>query len=354
MDRMGLEEGDVIQHSMITRSIGRAQKKVEQSNFAIRKRLLEYDNVMNAQREVIYRRRRHALVGKRLPLDTMSMMYDTVEGLLTHHEGTLSHEALRLNLLKIFGMEVMPDTLGNQADTAQKINNIYQATLKLYEDRKAYLQTKAWSFVSVMRQTKEETLQHFSLPFSDGETVLYVTASFQACIASNGGALVTGVARAAILHFIDHYWKEHLRAMDDLKQSVQNAVYERQDPLLIYKFEGYKSFQQFIQQVNHATISFLHSADLEPLMLDTAQEVPHTDDYTQLQESKQSAASLLHTNDQDPGATMQVQPQKSQKVAQRNQRVTVRYADGSVKENVKFKTVAEDIANEKCMVVASP
>ena len=354
MDRMGLEEGDVIQHSMITRSIGRAQKKVEQSNFAIRKRLLEYDNVMNAQREVIYRRRRHALVGKRLPLDTMSMMYDTVEGLLTHHEGTLSHEALCLNLLKIFGTEVMSDTLSNQADTAQKIKDIYQATLKLYEDRKAYLQTKAWSFVSVMRQTKEETLQHFSLPFSDGETVLYVTASFQACIASNGGVLVTGVARAAILHFIDHYWKEHLRAMDDLKQSVQNAVYERQDPLLIYKFEGYKSFQQFIQQVNHATISFLHSADLQPLMLDTAQEVPHTDDYTQLQESKQSAASLLHTNDQDPGATMQVQPQKSQKVAQRNQRVTVRYADGSVKENVKFKTVAEDIANEKCMVVASP
>ncbi len=351
MDKMGLEEGEVIQHSMITRSIERAQKKVEQSNFSIRKRLLEYDNVMNAQREVIYRRRKHALIGKRLPLDAMSMMYDTVEDLLTHHEGAPNREALRLALLKIFGEEVMPDTLGNQADTAQSVKDIYQATLKLYEDRKAYLQAKAWSFISAMPPTKEETLQRFSLPVSDGETVLSITESFQTCVASNGETLVTGVARAAILHFIDHYWKEHLRAMDDLKQSVQNAVYERQDPLLIYKFEGYKSFQQFIQKVNHATISFLNRADFQPFTLDAAQEIEHADNYTQLQESKQSAASLLYPNEQSPGAIMNVQPLQSQKIAQRNQRVTVRYADGSVKENVKFKMVEEDIANERCTVV---
>jgi preprotein translocase subunit SecA len=354
MDKMGLEEGEVIQHSMITRSIERAQKKVEQSNFAIRKRLLEYDNVMNAQREVIYGRRKHALVGKRLPLDIMSMMYDTVEDLLTHQEGTLSYEALRLNLLKILGTEVLFDARSDQENTTQNIQDIYQATLKLYEDRKAYLQTKAWSFFSAMSQAREESFQHFSLPFSDGETTLYVAASFQACMVSNGGALVTGVEKAAILHFIDHYWKEHLRAMDDLRQSVQNAVYERQDPLLIYKFEGYKSFQQFIQKVNHATISFLNRADLQPLTLDVAQAAQHAYDSAQLQESKQSAVSLLHTKEQSPDATMQIPPQRSQKVSQRNQRVTVRYADGGVKENVKFKTVAEDIANKKCRVVANP
>ncbi len=353
MDKMGLEEGEVIQHSMITRSIERAQKKVEQSNFAIRKRLLEYDNVMNAQREVIYKRRRHALLGKRLHLDIMSMIHDTVENILNHREDALDLEALHLTLLKIFGKEITPNVVNNQVDIAQRIKDTYQATLKLYKDRRAYLQTKAWSLISTMDPIQGEALQHFSLPFSDGKTVLYATVGLQICIASNGEALVNGVGQAAILHFIDHYWKEHLGAMDDLKQSVQNAVYERQDPLLIYKFEGYKLFQQFIKKVNHTTIAFLNRADFQLLTPDATQEVQHADAYNHLQESKQSVESLLHTNEQDPGTTMHVQPLRSQKIAQRNQRVTVRYADGKVKENIKFKTVEDDIANEKCTVIAS-
>jgi preprotein translocase subunit SecA len=353
MDKMGLEEGEVIQHSMITRSIERAQKKVEQSNFAIRKRLLEYDNVMNAQREVIYTRRRHALIGKRLHLDTMSMVYDTVADLLTHREGTLDQKALPLNLLKIFGQEIMTDALSSQADVEQKIKDVYQITLRSYEDRKTYLQTKSWPLISAMHQIQGETLQHFSWPFTDGATVLYVTASLPACMASKGEALVSGVEKATTLYFIDYYWKEHLRAMDDLKQSVQNAVYERQDPLLIYKFEGYKSFQQFIQQVNHATIAFLNRVDLQLKDPDAVQEIQYASHYTHLQESKQSVESLLHTHEQRLGTSINVQPLKSQKLAQRNQRVTVRYADGRVKENVKFKTVEEDIANEKCRVVES-
>jgi preprotein translocase subunit SecA len=351
MDKMGLEEGEVIQHSMITRSIERAQKKVEQSNFAIRKRLLEYDNVMNAQREVIYTRRRHALVGKRLHLDTMSMVYDTVADLLAPREGTPDQKALPSNLLKIFGKEIMTDALSSQADIEQKIKDVYQITLRAYEDRKTYLQTKVWPLISALHQTQSETLQHFSWPFTDGTTVLYVTASLPACMASKGEALVNGVEKATTLHFIDYHWKEHLRAMDDLKQSVQNAVYERQDPLLIYKFEGYQSFQQFIQQVNHATIAFLNRVDLQLKDPDAVQGVQHASHYTHLQESKQSVESLLHTNEQRPGTSINVQPLKSQKLAQRNQRVTVHYADGRVKENVKFKTVEEDIANEKCTVV---
>ena len=351
MDKMGLEEGEVIQHSMITRSIERAQKKVEQSNFAIRKRLLEYDNVMNAQREVIYTRRRHALVGKRLHLDTMSMVYDTVADLLAPREGTPDQKALPSNLLKIFGKEIMTDALSSQADIEQKIKDVYQITLRAYEDRKTYLQTKVWPLISALHQTQSETLQHFSWPFTDGTTVLYVTASLPACMASKGEALVNGVEKATTLHFIDYYWKEHLRAMDDLKQSVQNAVYERQDPLLIYKFEGYQSFQQFIQQVNHATIAFLNRVDLQLKDPDAVQGVQYASHYTHLQESKQSVESLLHTNEQRPGTSINVQPLKSQKLVQRNQRVTVHYADGRVKENVKFKTVEEDIANEKCTVV---
>ncbi len=353
MDRMGLEEGEVIQHSMITRSIERAQKKVEQSNFAIRKRLLEYDDVMNAQREVIYKRRKHALVGQRLHLDTMSMMYDTVEELLTRHNSAPDREALHLDMFKIFGQQMKPELLGNQADLMQRIEGTYQATLKLYNDRRAHIKAKSWPLIDTINQTQGEDLTRFSLPFSDGTTVLHATASLPTCVASEGEALVNSMEKVTTLYFIDHYWKEHLRAMDDLKQSAQNAVYERQDPLLIYKFESYKLFQQFIQKVNHATITFLNNADLQLLTPDMAQRAQPTTDHTQLQESKQNVASALYASEPDSSNPTAAQPLKAQKVAQRNQRVTVRYANGQVKENVKFKTVEDDVASQKCIVVES-
>ena len=158
---------------------------------------------------------------------------------------------------------------------------------------------------------------------------------------------------AAVLHFIDYAWKEHLRNMDDLKQSVQNAVYERQDPLLIYKFEGYQLFQRFTQKVNQATIAFLHRSAVQLPSTDAAQAVQHEHSHAHLQESKQSVASLLHAHGASPEEDKTVLPLKSQKVAQRNQRVTVRYTDGRIKENVKFKTVEEDIANDKCVLIKS-
>ena len=353
MDKMGLEEGEVIQHSMITRSLEKAQQKVEQSNFAIRKQLLEYDNVMNAQRAVIYQRRKQTLLGKRLHLDTMRMIHDTVEDILTHHEGAADRKALDLNLLTTFGHTTSHDWVNDEVDIMQRVQDTYQATLKLYEDRKTHLQTKAELLISTMNRVQDDTLQELSLPFSDGKTVLYITAALQACIASQGTVLGNGLEKAAMLHFIDHAWKEHLRAMDDLKQSVQNAVYERQDPLLIYKFEGYQLFQKFIREVNRTTITFLNKADLQLQHPDRVQNIQHEDPYTHLQESKKNVDSLLHTNDPNAVALKNVQPLQSQKVAQRNQRVTVRYADGSVKDNVKFKTVEEDIAHEKCMIVAT-
>jgi preprotein translocase subunit SecA len=354
MDKMGLEKGEVIQHNMITRSIERAQKKVEQSNFAIRKRLLEYDNVMNAQREVIYKRRKHALLGKRLHLDTMSMIYDTVAALTSQREGgVLSPEARHLALLKIFGQEIALDTFSNQASIEAYVQDTYQTILKQYEKRRVYLQTKVEALISTMTPRQGEASQHFSLPFSDGEIVLHITATPQACASSAWKVLVDSMEKTAILHFIDHYWKEHLRDMDDLRQSVQNAVYERQDPLLIYQFEGYKTFQQFIQSVNRTTIAFLNRADLQPLTFDVAQAVQRDNAYIHLQESKQSAESLLYTHEQGASAITHVQPLKSQRIAQRNQRVTVRYTNGMLKENVKFKTVEEDIANDECVVVAN-
>ena len=348
MDRMGLEEGDVIQDSIVTRSIERAQKKVEQSNFATRKRLLEYDNVMNSQREVIYKKRVRALLGERLHLDLMSMTHDTVEDLLAHHEG--NEAQARLAWLRVFGREMESDVSNGHKNEAEKVQSTYEAVLKLYEDKKASLQSKVWPLVTTLEKSQGDTLQSFSLPFADGETELYVTADLQDCIASEGLALLNGVEKAALLYFIDHLWKEHLRAMDDLKQSVQNAVYEQKDPLLIYKFEGYQLFQQLIQKINQATIAFLYKADLQSPHPNTVQ--PTRRQPARLKESKQIIDSLLQTNAEETN-TPTPQPLQSQKIAERNQRVTVRYDDGKVKENVKFKTVEEDIANGKCTLVES-
>lgn len=350
MDRMGLEDGEVIQHSMITRAIERAQKKVEQSNFAVRKRLLEYDNVMNAQREVIYKRRRHALCGEHLRIDTMRMMYDTVSELLTRHEGASDHETLLLDLLRIFGKEFHSEALHDSKVLEERIQHTYHLVLEQYEAKQTALQTTVWPLIQALEQVPDKTDQRFPWPFSDGEVVLYITADLQACMESQGKALIENMQRTVILHFIDHFWKVHLRAMDELKQSVQNAVYERQDPLLIYKFESYQLFQQFIQQVNHATIAFLFQATLRLTTTDATPTPQQEHAYRNLQESKQSAPSLLHTDERVTDT--RVQPLRSSKIAQRNERVTVRYEDGSVRSHVKFKTVEEDIINGACVIIA--
>lgn len=342
MDKLGLEEGEVIQHSMVTRSIEKAQKKVEQSNFATRKRLLEYDNVMNSQREIVYKKRKHALLGERLHLDIMSMIHDTVENWLALYADNVTQG--QLAWLKTFGQEMAPNAHGDQNQQSQAA---YEAALKLYESKKSALQDKCWSLVTALEETQGDTLHRFSLPFSDGETELYVVADLQACITSQGAVMLKNLEKAALLYFIDQYWKEHLRTMDELKQSVQNAVYEQKDPLLIYKFEGYELFRQFLQKVNQATISYLSKTALQASQPNTTIQRSRS---MHLQERKQIIDSLLQSNKEEEN-TPAHQSLQSQKVAERNQRVTVRYVDGSIKENVKFKTVEEDIANGTCVIV---
>lgn len=168
MDRMELQEGEVIQHRMISRSIEGAQKKVEQSNFPVRKRLLEYECQLNAQREVIYKRRKHALLGKRLHLDTMSMVHDTVADLLAYHGDTPDREAQKLSLLKIFVQTKVLEALNHPVDLDTKIRHTYQAILQQYADRKAGLQNKTWPLLSAMYTKQGDTAHSFSLPCFDG------------------------------------------------------------------------------------------------------------------------------------------------------------------------------------------
>lgn len=356
MDRMGLEDGEVIQHSMITRSIEGAQKKVEQSNFAIRKRLLEYDNVMNAQREVVYKKRKHALLGERMHLDIMSMTYDTVEDLLVSMHKTNSTTQQvggHLHWLKVFGREPIPEVLNGQKDLAATLAHIYPAMLQLYKAKQEALQTQIKLFINTLSQTRQEAPPSglLELPFSDRETTLHLTVDPQARIASQEPVLTNRLEKVAFLHFIDHHWKEHLKEMDDLKQSVQNAVYERQDPLLVYQFEGYQLFQKLIQKINQSTITFLNNATLQQTPSGVVMQ--HASDVS-LQESKKVVESLLHsysTNADTADTHGHAEPLRSGKVAQRNQRVTVRYTDGSIKENIKYKAVEEDIATAKCSIL---
>jgi len=353
MDTMGLEEGEVIQHRMITRSIERAQKKVEQSNFAVRKRLLEYDNIMNMQRATIYKKRRHALWGHRLRHDVMNMLYSLVEYTVKYHGG-LRDGAIQRELRKIFGVDLATASeayMESLKDKWDRIDALYAEGLKIYEARKQYLSMKGLQLVEVVKSRYGASLTDFSVPFFFKDTTLHVNADLEACIASNGTELIQGLEKAAILHFIDLYWKEHLKAMDDLKQAVQNAVYERQDPVLVYNFESFKLFGEFVRKINEGIATFMCNADMRLPAPDEPMQLPQGGRYTYLQAEKQETGSLLHTNATETDADSSPQPRKSQRLAKRNDRVTVRYANGLMKENVKFKTVEEDLAKELCVLV---
>ncbi|MGX5820750.1 preprotein translocase subunit SecA [Chitinophaga lutea] len=272
MDRMGYKEGEVIQHSMITRSIERAQKKVEENNFGIRKRLLEYDDVMNKQRTVIYSKRNHALFGERLAIDIDNSFYEVAEALVTAARETGDYEAFKLEVIKHF----MIDTTLS-ADELQK-GNIPEVAEKLYAEAVAGYHRRMNELTNgtlpVIRKIYEEQGQHIeniSIPFTDGRKGINVLAPLKKVVETNGKETVSALERSITLALIDEAWKEHLRAMDDLKQSVQGAVYEQKDPLLIYKFEAFELFKQMNADTSKEIISFLCQCGIPGSQNDTEQ-----------------------------------------------------------------------------------
>lgn len=357
MDRLGLKEGEVIQHSMVTSSIERAQKKVEENNFGIRKRLLEYDNVMNSQREVIYKRRKNALYGERLELDILTMLYDTSEEIATNAKNADDYENLRLNALSSFGIdfEISEEEFGK--------NNVNILTEKLYEKALAHYQQKnkllAEKSLPVIRdiyKTRGATIENIFVPFSDGTKNIGVTAELKKAVDTNNAELIKSMEKTISLAIIDQLWKEHLREMDDLKQSVQTAVYEQKDPLLIYKFEGFELFKRLIGKVNEETISFLSKADISVQKADQVEEA-RIQRNTRYREQKDESQSLLNGGGQPQGnqtappAQEKIMPAKSEKIANRNDKVNVQYTDGRVLKDVKYKKVEDDILNNRCIVI---
>lgn len=353
MDRMGLEEGEVIQHSMISKSIERAQKKVEENNFGTRKRLLEYDDVMNSQREVIYKRRKNALYGERLQLDIMNMLFDTCEDIVNNSKAMDAFDDFRLSILSTFGIDFEISKEDYESlkpnELTEKLYNHVYASYKAKNDR---IREKAYPILKDISKTKGATVKEIMVPFTDGKKQIGVVTDLQKNLDTEGQELILSMEKISTLAIIDENWKEHLREMDDLKQSVQNAVYEQKDPLLIYKFEGFELFKRFIGKLNEDITSFMMKLDLPVQDSSQVQAAAQRRQQQNYKESKEESASVLSggQNKNRPPVEKQM-PAKSEKIVGRNDRVTVQYQDGSVKKDVKFKTVEEDVKSNKCVLL---
>ena len=263
MDRMGLEEGEVIQHSMMTKTIERAQKKVEENNFGIRKRLLEYDDVMNVQREIIYKRRRHCLQGERLKVDIATMIYDTCEIIVSNSKMSNNFKDFEFELAKIFSIESdFSEDDFKSFDAEEIFSKTYS---KAYDHYNSKMISSAEKVFPVIKNVYENPLNNFQrivVPFTDGKKTLNVVSNLEDGYNSKGKTLVNDFEKNISLAIIDEAWKVHLRKMDELKQSVQLAVHEQKDPLVIYKEEAYKLFGSMIEKVNKDIILFLFNGAL--------------------------------------------------------------------------------------------
>jgi preprotein translocase subunit SecA len=263
MDKLGYKEGEVIQHSMITKSIERAQKKVEENNFGIRKRLLEYDDVMNKQRGAVYTRRNHALSGERLALDIDNSFYSVAEGLINSFQEAGDHEGFVMACIINFGIEtkITAEEL-SKGNTVELTNHLYNEAKTSYLRKSEALRKEAMPVFKNIRSTQGNHIENVFVPFSDGKRGLQALTPLQKTLDTDGAELVSSLERTATLAFIDEAWKDHLRAMDDLRTSVQNATYEQKDPLVIYKVEAFTLFDQLNNEINKNIVSFLCHAGL--------------------------------------------------------------------------------------------
>ncbi|MGB0167003.1 MAG: preprotein translocase subunit SecA, partial [Luteibaculum sp.] len=261
MDRLGLEEGEVIQHSMITRSIERAQKKVEENNFGIRKKLLEYDDVMNSQREVIYKRRKHALFGDRLKLDIANMFLETSENLVNAFFDTKDAEGLNLEVIRVFATEsgIKEEDL-KQKPQAELIEQLFLRVYKHYQNNAEHIAKMTFPVIKNVHENQGDKYSNILIPFTDGRKGIQLPCPLAKSLETEGKEVVDTLEKRITLSVIDDEWKEHLRELDELRQSVQGAVYEQKDPLLIYKFESFELFKSMIDRINTEVVSFLSRA----------------------------------------------------------------------------------------------
>ncbi len=263
MDRMGVKEGEVIQHSLMTKSIERAQKKVEENNFGIRKRLLEYDDVMNAQREVVYKRRKHALKGERLKVDISNMIYETAESIVANNLDAKDYKNFDFELIRFFSMSSPVDA--QEFETIEQstlIEQVYEAAYERFQNKTKQSAEQVFPVIKDVYENPSNKFERIVVPFTDGKKTLNVVTNLKNAYESGGKQLIEDFEKNISLAIIDDSWKEHLRKMDELKQSVQLAVHEQKDPLLIYKFESFELFKALMDKINKDIISFLFKGEL--------------------------------------------------------------------------------------------
>ena len=321
MDKIGLKEGEMIQHSMITKSIERAQRKVEENNFGIRKRLLEYDDVMNSQREVIYKKRRHALFGERVEVDILNTMYDVIDNLVSESQGDGAFEDFNLELIRLMSMEspvseqeflrIKPDEL---------IDKTYHEMVATYTRKMETISKQAYPVIREVYEQKAHLYQNIVVPISDGIHIFQIITNLEKAYKNEGKELVKSYQKQTVLGTIDEAWKEQLREMDDLKQSVQNATYEQKDPLLIYKFESFNLFKIMVSKVNKQIVSTLakgHIPVSEPEQIHEGHERRGLD-MSKLSTSKSDMPESSSNRPEAPRELQHVQPIRVEKRVGRN------------------------------------
>ena len=287
MDRLGFKEGEMIEHPMISKSIERAQKKVEENNFGIRKRLLEYDDVMNKQRKVVYEKRRHALMGERIGMDIANVIWDRVSTILEQND----YQGCKEEFLRLFAMEVpFTEDRFENVKPDQLAEETFQAALSNFNRRTQHIQEVAWPVIQQVYESQGQMFERIMVPITDGRNMYNVACNLQEAYDTHAKSVVKEFEKQMLLHIIDDAWKENLRELDELRHSVQNASYEQKDPLLIFKLESVKLFDNMVNTMNNRTVTILCRAAIPQIQQNEVHEATseeHTD-RQQYQETKQS------------------------------------------------------------------
>ena len=350
MDRMGHKEGEVIQHGMVSKSIERAQKKVEENNFGMRKRLLEYDDVMNAQREGVYRKRKNALSGERLQVDIANMAFDLSENVVSNSKSSDNFSSYQLDVFELFGILPAVDEGEFKKIPLHELSKLtFESALKSYSSRNSQVAFQALPVLENVIQEQGKDVETILVPFTDGKKGLQVPTNLKESVSSKGESLIRDLEKSVVLSMIDESWKDHLRNMDDLRQNVQGAVYEQKDPLLIYKHESFGLFKEMLDDLNKNSISFLFNANLpKPDEQNSSQRV---------QRASEKKTSKINYTTSGPGSSDSNKsgntsrgnrvgkPIKSEKKYGRNDIVTITNITSGEQKNVKFK-IAEPLLSQ--------
>src|SRR5690554_3941321 len=354
MDRMGLKEGEVIQHSMISKSIERAQKKVEENNFGVRKRLLEYDDVMNSQREVVYKRRHHALFGERLRVDLANMIYDTSEGITETNKAANDYKNFEFELIRYFSMSSpITEAEFGKLSVQDITGKVYKAAFTYYKEKMAKNAELAFPVIKNVYETQGDKFKRIVVPFTDGVKTLQVVTDLEKAYETEGKQLITDFEKNIALAIIDDSWKTHLRKMDELKQSVQLAVHEQKDPLLIYKFEAFELFKGMIEKVNKEIISFLFKGELP----NQSNEIQEARNIRRPKENLRTSKEEIPNSDERAAQSRAIgqnqggRPQITETIVRekakigRNEKITIKNVMSGESKSIKYKQ-AEPLLNK--------